>query len=299
VCSSYGLGEQDERRGGTSAWLGPYTATVMTFRCALIWVVVGFSGVGVRAGFAQGDADPTTLLRVAVDKLDQTKQARNRFTYLDLNHTRNFNEKGKSTADSSHLYEVTYIADLQYSRLLEENGKPLKGKALEEEQRRYDDAIRDRAALDDKARAALQRTMMKSAGVDLSVLPTAFHSTVVSHTTQDGRDCLLVDSTPLPGAPRKHYWVWLDPVAKEVVRIDFDQLADEGDMLRGATGSKAWTYIDGTPLLASSHVDARVLLNDKKTLRVVVDHTHTRFRRFSATSKIVAVEPEDKATPPQ
>jgi uncharacterized protein (DUF924 family) len=85
---------------------------------------------------SQSDADPTALLKAALDKQEKAKESKTRFTYLDLHHTQNFSEKGKKTADFTQLFEVTYIADLQYSRLLEVDGKALKGKALDAEQKR-------------------------------------------------------------------------------------------------------------------------------------------------------------------
>ena len=50
-----------------------------------------------------------------------------RYTYRDLSHTQNFNEKGKRTVDLTQLFDVTYLGGLEYSRLLEVNGKPLCG----------------------------------------------------------------------------------------------------------------------------------------------------------------------------
>jgi hypothetical protein len=114
-------------------------------------ICLGSFFTGTRT-FAQEQPDAAALLRGALDKLEVAKQSKTRFTYLDLNHTQNFNEKGKKTADVTHLFEVTYIADLQYSRLLEVDGRELKGKALDEEQKRYDDAVKERSALDERAR---------------------------------------------------------------------------------------------------------------------------------------------------
>ncbi len=242
---------------------------------------------------AQADRDPAELLREAVDQLNQGKISKTRFTYLDLSHLQNFNEKGKSTLDIVRLTEITYIADLEYSRLLEVNGKPLTGKALAEEQQRYDDAIRGRSALDDKARAKLWHYTTKNTGVNLNLLPTSYRSSVVGHAAVDGRDCLLIDSVPLDATQQKHYRTWVDPATSEMMRMEFTQIADEGDVFSGSTGATTLTYIDGIPLLTTSHIDAMVK-NKNKRSRIVVDHTYSRFRKFSVSTKIVSVEPEGK-----
>jgi hypothetical protein len=38
-------------------------------------------------------------------------------------HTVNLNEKGSTIADTTQLFEVTYIGDTQYAKLLKKNGK--------------------------------------------------------------------------------------------------------------------------------------------------------------------------------
>ena len=208
---------------------------------------------------AQSVTDAAILaLRVAVSKLDKATQSKTRFTYLDLHHTLNFNEKGKKTADITQLFEVTYIGDVQYSRLLENEGKPLTGKALEAEQKRYDDAVREHSALDDKARAKIQHQVVKDAGLNLGNL-NEYRNTVVDHAVIDGRDCVVIDSVPTSTTRQKRYRIWLDSAKDEMVRMEFDQLTDEGDMLSGATGRLEWIYADGTPLLVRSHVDANTL----------------------------------------
>jgi hypothetical protein len=74
------------------------------------------------------------------------------------------------------------------------------------------------------------------------------------------------------------------------VRLEFNQLADEGDMLNGGSGTTEWIYIDGTPLVTRTHIDATVL-DGKKRLRIVTDHTYSQFRKFSVTTTIIPVEP--------
>jgi hypothetical protein len=272
-----------------------YAVCVNLYSRALFLLVVLFVGPGFTDGQTptQSAADPAVLaLRTALDKLSKAKESKTRFTYLDLNHTQNFNEKGKKTADFTQLFEVTYIADLQYSRLLEMDGKPLTGKALDAEQKRYDDAVRDRSALDATARAKIQHQVMKDAGIALGDLKS-YNNTVVDHAVVDGRDCIVVDSTPATEAKRKRYKTWLDAAKGEAVRLEFTQLADEGDMLSGGTGRLEWVYMDGVPLLVHSHIDANTLLG-KKRVHIVVDHDYSRFRKFSVTTTIIPVEPSDK-----
>ena len=249
------------------------------------------------AVFAHGqiqshDVDPTAVLRLAVDKYEEAKDSKTRFTYLELVHTQNFNEKGKKTVDYTQLFEVTYIADLEYSRLLEVNGKALSGKALEAEQKRYDDAVQERSALDGFARAKIQHQKMLNAGVTLSDLLTGYRSSVVDHAAMDGCDCTVIDSVPVSSAAKKHYRLWIDQSTSEIRRVDFDQLVDDGEILRGGSGTKMFQYVDGIPLVVHSHFDGNARLNNE-TARVVADHTFSKFRKFSVTTTILPVETKE------
>jgi hypothetical protein len=242
---------------------------------------------------AQNEADPTAVLRLAVDKFEKAKNSKTRFTYLELVHTQNFNEKGKKTVDYTQLFEVTYIADLEYSRLLEENGKALSGKALAVEQKRYDDAVQERWALDGFARAKIQHQKMLGAGINLGDLLTKYRSSVVDRASMDGCNCVLVDVVPLSTEAKKHYRLWIDPNTSEIHRLDFEQLADENELLSGGTGTVTYQYLEGIPLVVHTHFDFRAKLNNQTT-RVVADHMYSQFRKFSVTTTIVPVMPEDK-----
>lgn len=189
---------------------------------------------------------------------------------------------------------MTYIGNLQYSRLLEVDGKPLKGKQLAEEQRRYDAALRERSALDDAARAKIQREPMKSFGLslDLSELATKFKSTIADH--EISRDCqCVIDSVPLPEAPQRSYRFWIDSAKEEVMKIESTLLVDDLDKLKGSTMALQYIYLDGIPLVSHSHIDANVTIA-KKQVRVVTDHSYSSFRKFSVTTTIVPVAPEEK-----
>jgi hypothetical protein len=264
---------------------------VKTIRRA-IWLI--FLIAFVNAG-AWNASEPLSLLTSAFKKMDQPKETRTRFTFVDLCHNVNFNEKGKKTADETQLYDVTYIGDLQYSRLLEVEGKPIKGKQLAEEQQRYDAAVREHSALDDAARAKIQREAMKSFGFNLSLseLTAKYKNTIADHTTSEDCGCFVVDSVPLPSAPQRSYRFWIDSAKQEMMKIESTLLADEDGKLKGSSVTLQYTYLDGIPLVSHSHIDANLTMG-KKQVRVVTDHTYSNFRKFSVTTTIIPVAPEDK-----
>jgi hypothetical protein len=263
----------------------------------IVWGVAGlFLIVSMSVWLrAQSDSEPLALLRPALQKMELPKGTRMRFTFHDLRHNVNFNEKEKKTADETQLYDVTYIGDLQYSRLLEVDGKPLKGRNLVKEQRRYDDAVREHSALDDAARAKILHEVTKSLGANirLSDLSSKYQNAIAGHASPDICECVVIESSPLPGGPQRNYKFWVDSVKQEVMRVDFTLLADEDDKLRGSTFSFQHTYIDGIPLVSHSLIDATIRM-DKKRVHVVTEPTYSNFRKFSVTTTIVPVESNSK-----
>lgn len=246
--------------------------------------------MALPAAFGQIEADALKSLRTAVQRFKEAKISRTRYTYLDLDHTQNFNEKGKLFFDDTQLFEVTYIGDLRFLRLLQQGGKPLEGSALEAERKRYDDAVREHAALDEIARSRIQHQLWKDVSVNLSLLPDRYQNQVAKHEALGGRECLVIESEPTAGVPQKRYRLWLDPAENKILRMEFEQLSDEGDNLRGGSGMMMWIYMDDVPLVTASRLDFMALLGRKKRVRVMAEHTYSRFRKFSVTSKVVEVE---------
>jgi hypothetical protein len=240
--------------------------------------------------FSQTDQDPTPLLQAAIEKDRSVDSDETRFTYDLLEHSQNFNQKGNVLREITRLYEVIYIVDLSYQHLLEINGKPLSGQDLADEQKRYDDAVRERASMDPATRARLIHSKHMGVSPRLGQILTQYHSRVVGNAEINGRSCLLIDSTPLEtiaDAPKRHLRIWLDPQQKEFLRIDFDLLADEEGALRGSSGSMSFIYIDGVPLDTMDHLNFILPAKDKNksSARMVNDQTFSNYRRFVPGSK--------------
>jgi negative regulator of sigma E activity len=257
---------------------------------ALCLILIGLASARLDA---QEDADPSALLKPAFQKLSRGPQSKTRFTYFDRNHLQNFDEKGKKYVDVTQLFEVTYIGDLEYARLLEIDGKPLAGRELKKEQERYDQAVRDRSALDDNARAKIQHRKVKKFDVKLDHFSTQYRSSIAGREEVNGRECVVIDATPLADAPQKHFRIWIDPAKQEMLQMETTMLADEEDKMSGSKVTQAWIFIDDVPLLSESHFDTRILAG-KKQIHVISDHTYTQFRRFSVTTKILPMAPEEK-----
>jgi hypothetical protein len=255
-----------------------------------IAILAAFFTVVAPFLFSQTDQDPTPLLQAAIEKDRSADSDETRFTYDLLEHSQNFNQKGNVLREITRRYEVIYIADLSYQHLLEINGKPLGGQDLADEQKRYEDAVRERTSMDPATRAKLINNKHLGVAPRLGQILTQYRSRVVGTAELNGRSCLLIDSTPLEtvaDAPKRHLRIWLDPQQKEFLRVDFDLLADEQGPLRGSSGSMSFIYIDGVPLDTVDHLDFVLPAKDKNksSARMINDQTFSNYRRFIPGSR--------------
>ena len=253
-------------------------------RIVTLGLICGLLAGGPRV---LGESGEIPGLREALEKLENTAESKVRFTYRELSHTQNFNEKGKRTVDLTQLFDVTYLSGLEYSRLLAVDGRPLEGKALRQEQDRYDAAVRERSSFDAAARAKFDHHLQKNAGIDLKALAEGYRERIAGHEPVNGRDCVVIEAVPGAGGGAKSYRLWLDADRAQIVRLDFLQLAREGEMLEGTRGTKVWIYLEGAPLVSRSTVEAMYQINGAGWIRVLADHSYSEFKRFSATATLL------------
>lgn len=249
---------------------------------------------------------PQELLAEAVARASTDTDQDPRFTRFDLEHNQNRNEKGKLYTDTTLLYEDTWIAGLPFKRLVEVNGRPLSGKALKKEQQRYDQAVRDRSALDLKARAALLHHQFLSANFSLSSFAGAgYRLANLREETRAGQLTRVIEATPIPSpdalhpAPTRHALLWITPTNPTLLHVTFDLVADEPTFLRGSRGEQDFFLLDGTPVL--QHAVIHFLVDQAGQVTTVdTEHTFSRYRRFTTTTTMLPVTaPINPATPPE
>jgi hypothetical protein len=142
-------------------------------------------------------------LNALLERMEQQGKANGKlaeqYTSVMFWHNLNFDKNGKTTVDESAKYENVFVEGLPYSRKVEKNGKPLTGKDADWEQRRYDKAVDERKNMSlDEKRHSLHVTFHGS--LPLSYLTTLFDNRALRRETIDGRETLVVESTPRAGA---------------------------------------------------------------------------------------------------
>jgi hypothetical protein len=166
------------------------------------------------------------------------------YTSDELWHNLNFDKHGKKTVDESARYENMFVEGLRYRRKVESNGKPLKGKEAEQEQKRYDKAVAERREMTIDEKRHLMHTSFHSS-LPSFWLDKLFDNRVAGHEVIDGRDTLVVESTPRadvhPTADIEKSaldWketTWIDVADAMPARFVAELLKDRGHIDKGMT----------------------------------------------------------------
>jgi hypothetical protein len=239
---------------------------------------------------AQSPPAPHVLVEKAIALRDSGK-ALPRYTYFSLAKSQNRTPKGKLFHDDTTLYEYTWIGDLPYGRVVEAQGKPLKGKAADLEQARYDKAVADRSGLDVEARAkARHYTVVKAAFRLEPFLTPAYALSEIRQETLGGQFTHVIDCTPIPSTDSahptatRHATLWITD-SGVILRQVYELVGDEPDKMRGSHGQDDFQLIDGNRLPLHSFFH----LNATNGNTGDFEDTYSRFRRFNVSVNIVPV----------
>ena len=179
---------------------------------------------------------------------------------------------------------------MPYARVVEVKGKPLKGKALVDEQARYDKAVADHAGLIAvPAKAQAQHPHYVDSSLRLEPLLTpAYALSELRQETLAGNLTYVIDCTPIsstdsahPTATR-HATLWITD-SGVILRETYEVVADEPDTMHGSHGQDDFQLIDGNLLPEHSFFH----LNAPNGNTGDFEDTYSRFRRFNVSSRIV------------
>jgi hypothetical protein len=261
---------------------------------------------------------PRTLIeRATAIYKDQT--AETRYTYFELEHLENRFDKGNPTIyngipllkqgtrfiNTTTLYEYTWIGDLPYMRVVKQQGKPLKGQALADEQARYDQAVADHSGLGMTARAKIihQTTVTFNFHIEDLLTPT-YTLTELRQESLAGHLTHLIDCVPVPSTdpdhptPKEHLQLWITD-SGAILRSIRDVIADEPEVLQGSHLQIDNQLIDGTllPQHELSHIYTPKVIQNAIVL-IDLERTYDRFRRFTVTSRILPADDQPIAPQP-
>jgi hypothetical protein len=249
---------------------------------------------------SQSTAAPTP--RALIEKaiaLRKSDKILPRYTYYMLSHTQNRTQKGKLFLDTATLYEYTWIGDLPYGRVIELQGKPLKGMALADEQARYDKAVADHGGLDVAERARTKHYYLVNTSLRLEPMLTPVYAvTELRQETLAGTPTHVIDCVPAPSADStlppatRHATLWITD-SGAILRDTYEVVANEPDKMPGSHGQEDFQLIDGNQLPQHSFFH----LNSPNGNTGDFEDSYSRFRQFNVSSRIVPAAESSSDSP--
>ncbi len=271
------------------------------------WLTVLCALAIAPAAIAQKDAAnlPALLARMH-DNMARNGKLAQQYTSDELWHNVNYDKNGKKTLDESAKFENVFVEGLPYRRKVEENGKPLTGKAAEEEQKRYDKTVEERRKMSsEEKRHGLHWSFHFS--LPICCLATLFDNRIVGHEEIGGRDTVVVESTPKPDARPANdaekstlNWketTWIDAADAMPAQFEAESLRDVGRIAKGMTNRFDFERLVDTPASATRPESAVWLLQSVvghyrfKLLWIGVtgegDQTWSNFKKFHVDMRLL------------
>jgi hypothetical protein len=246
---------------------------------------------------------PAQIADVAARDITASGMVVEKYTYVETEHIQNFID-GQKVVDHTIVTENIFIHNLPYMRKTAEDGQPLTGKELKHETAMYEQAVKQRTALDEAARANLMRHAIRTTSrTDLDKLATNFNLAILGHETIDGHDCVILDATPKPENTAtdlaRHVTMDVEVTSLVVLNIRIEFLADDNGFSKGSVLDTRYTLINGVPLPTHQTWDTTVTFKEllNKAIRIHRDITYSNYRRFHATATIHLVGEVPAGTP--
>ncbi len=217
--------------------------------------------VGMVSGQQQPPLSGSENLDAFLKRMEANVRANDplaaRYTYDETRETKCYNHKGKQTHQNSEKFVSVIIGGLDYNRVVERNGVPVPENRQIAEQKRQD-AISELGKSYDFVFELIGLNPRDYIYSDLPVsyLDSLFDNHVIRHELINGRDNLVVESTPKananPSSDRAKTaldWketTWIDIEDAMPTRYDIELLNSKKYLLSGSTGRNEFTRLPVT-----------------------------------------------------
>lgn len=248
---------------------------------------------------SQSPTDPAELLKRAVANLVSNMLKGENYTFVENYHNINYDKKGKIKVDETAKHETVFIERTPYKRKVEENGKPLSGKAAEEEEKKYQATVAERRRMNAELKQSLfHREYRVNIGYD--DWPMLFLASSGGEEIVDGRALIKLTLTPhsdlkpksesQKDALRTSIQLWIDKADETPVHMRTEYLADGAHMMQGSTVELFWEKEakDGVYLLMRSLIRYKT----KYLWATIPGETEQKFSNYKRFSIDVKITPE-------
>lgn len=250
------------------------------------------------------------LLRVVADKdMENDKRLRD-YTYIERDEEHKLDAKGQVKSTESKTYEVMELYGEPVQRLIEKDDKPLDAKDAAKEEEKIQKVLDKRKNESEDERRKREEKEEKEREEDrkfVGEVADAYNFKLVGSELVGGRDAWMIDGEPRPGfvphlkeskiLPKFHGRVWIDKSDLQLSKMDvecLDTISWGLFLARFHRGSRLMleqTRVNEEvwlPRQVTAKIDVRLAL--LKNFNVDVEQTFRDYKKFRATSRILAVE---------
>jgi hypothetical protein len=250
------------------------------------------------------------LLRVVADKdMENDKRLRD-YTYIERDEEHKLDGQGQVKSAEVRTYEVMELYGEQVQRLIEKGDKPLDARDAAKEEEKIQKILDKRKNESEDGRRKREEKEEKEREDDrkfVREVADAYNFKLVGSELVGGREAWVIDGEPRPGfvphmkeskfLSKFHGRVWIDKSDLQLSKMDvecLDTVSWGVFLARFHKGSRLMleqTRVNEEvwlPHQLSVKIDVRLAL--LKNFNVDVEQTFRDYRRFRATSRILAVE---------
>ena len=246
---------------------------------------------------------PPQFANLAAYKIAAAAKAVEHYTYKQTEHNQNYID-GKLVVDHTTVTENIFINDLPYMRKIMVDGKPLNKKDAKHEQKLYDQAVKERRALDVAARVQMGKGALRGTSANIDKLASSFVLKVEGPQPVDDHDCLVLDATPPPGNPNpdlaQHIRIALEADTGDIIDVSVEFLADDNGFSKGSLLHTSYRVVGANTLPDRQTWDTTVTFKElmNKAITIHRETTYTEYKRFQTKVTIESVT-EATDTPDQ
>jgi hypothetical protein len=243
----------------------------------------------------EGD-DPTGLLKRVITNLDANELKAENYTFVEDYHNINYDKNGKIKVDETAKFETVFVEGTPYRRKVEENGKPLSGKAAKEEEKKYQAAVAERRRMNAELKNTLFHREFRFK-VGYGDWPDLFVATSGGDEIVDGHEVIKLILTPRSGihptsdaqtdSLHTAIQLWIDKADEFPLHLRIEYTSD-GHLLQGSTVEAFWQKEakSGTYLLAS-HLFQFKIKYLWMTVPGKTEQKYSGYKRFGAEVRII------------
>ncbi len=254
------------------------------------------------------------LFRVVADKDIENDKRQRDYTYIEREVENKLDGKGQVKSTEAKTYEVLEIYGEQVQRLIEKDDKPLSEKEAAKEEEKIQKIIDKRKNESEGDRKKREQKEEKDREEDRKFVhdvADAYNFKLAGTELVGGREAWVIDGEPRPGfvphmkqssfLPKFHGRVWIDKDDLQLAKMDvecLDTISWGFFLARFHKGSRFMleqTRVNEEvwlPRQVAAKIDVRLAL--LKNFNVDVEQTYRDYKKFRATTRILAVEDVQK-----